>query len=123
MHPAFEQIVSTQGVAYASYDKPGIGARFGDPAAARRDYTIFEKYTLGHGTACAIDALRWAREQFGASVSFHLTGHSEGSLVALYAYESLLDEDPVLAARIRTLVLSGMPLEPHGDFCAPTRRA
>lgn len=118
VHPAFEEIVGAQRVAYATYDKPGIRAPFGDPAAVRRDHSIFDRYTLGHGTACAVDALRWARTRFGASVRLHVAGHSEGSLVALYAYEAALDEDPALAAQIKTLVLSGVALEPVADVFA-----
>jgi hypothetical protein len=118
VHPSFEEIVSTQRVAYATYDKPGIRAPFGDPAAVRRDYAIFEKYTLGHGKACAIESLRWARERFGPSVRLHVIGHSEGTLVALYAYEAVLDEDPALAAQLGTIVLSGVALESIADIFA-----
>ena len=46
----------------------------------------------------------------------HLRGHSEGSPIALYAYEALLDRDPVLASRIETLVLSGLALEPLANI-------
>ena len=116
VHPSFEDAVGTHRVAYLTYDKPGIRAPFGDPAAVRRDYAVFERYTLGHGTACAIEALRWAREQLGASVRIHVTGHSEGTLVALYAYEAALAEDPALAAQLGTLVLSGLALEPIADI-------
>ncbi len=118
VHPAFEEILSSQRVAYATYDKPGIRAPFGDPAAVSRDYATFEQYTLRHGTKCAVEALRWAREELGASVRFHVVGHSEGALIALYAYEAALDEDPALAARLTTLMLSGLPLEPLPDIFA-----
>lgn len=118
VHPSFEEIVETQRVAYATYDKPGIRAPFGDPAAVKRDYSIFGRYTLGHGKACALESLRWAREQFGTSVRLHVTGHSEGTLVALYAYETALDEEPALAAQLRTIVLSGLALEPIPDIIA-----
>lgn len=116
VHPSFEEILGTHRVAYATYDKPGIRAPFGDPAAVQRDYSILGRYTLGHGKACAIEELRWAREQFGASVRLHLVGHSEGTLVALYAYEALLDDEPELAAQIMTIVLSGLALEPIADI-------
>lgn len=118
VHPSFEDILGAQRVAYATYDKPGIRAPFGDPAAVQRDAPIFERYTLGHGKACALEALRWTRERFGASARLHVTGHSEGTLVALYAYEAALDEDPALAAQVRTIVLSGLALEPIADIFA-----
>jgi hypothetical protein len=82
----------------------------------QRDHQLLERYTLGHGTACATEALRWARERFGPSVRLHLRGHSEGSLVALYTYDALLNHDAELAAAISTLVLSGLALEPFGDI-------
>jgi hypothetical protein len=116
VHPAFEDIMSTDRVAYSTYDKPGIRAPFGDPAAVSRDYAVFERYTLGHGKACAIEALRRTRQQFGTAARLHVTAHSEGTLVALYAYEALRDEEPTLAAQIKTLVLSGLALEPIPDI-------
>ncbi|MGE0792369.1 MAG: hypothetical protein AB7S26_42235 [Sandaracinaceae bacterium] len=118
VHPAFEALLDTERLAYGTYDKPGIQAPFGDPAAVVRDYPLFERYTLGHGVACAIDELRWARERFGASVRLHVLGHSEGTLIAIYTYEALLDDEPELAARVTTLVLSGLALEPVADIFA-----
>lgn len=112
VHPTFGGALHTRHIAYATYDKPGISAPFGDPTALRRDYATLERYTLGHGIACATHALRWAREQFGPSVRLHIRGHSEGTLVALYAYEAMLDQDVETANAIGTLVLSGLALEP-----------
>jgi hypothetical protein len=116
VHPSFKDTITTSPIAYATFDKPGIRAPFDDPAAVRRDDAILARYTLGHGITCATEALRWARERFGPAVRLHLRGHSEGSLIALYAYDALLDVDPDLAARIQTLVLSGLALEPFADI-------
>lgn len=115
VHPSFEAVMKTHAVAYATFDKPGVRAPFGDPAASRRDDAIFQRYTLGHGVACATEALRWAAAQFGAAVRLHIRAHSEGTLIALYVYDTLLESNPELASRIATLVLSGLPLEPFGD--------
>lgn len=112
VHPSFEGVLQSHRVAYSTYDKPGIAAPFGDPAKVRRDDSILERYTLGHGVSCSTAALRWAREQFGPSVRLHVRGHSEGTLIALYAYEALLDNDPETAKAIATFVLSGLPVEP-----------
>ena len=116
VHPTFDGLLNSRPVAYSTYDKPGVSAPFGDPAAVRRDYATLERYTLGHGIACATEALRWARAQFGPSVRLHLRGHSEGALVALYLYDALLDGDPDTAARIATLVLSGLALQPIAEL-------
>jgi pimeloyl-ACP methyl ester carboxylesterase len=116
VHPTFKTLIATGPVAYATFDKPGIRAPFDDPAAVRRDDATLARYTLGHGVACASEALRWAHERFGPAVRLHLRGHSEGSLIALYTYEALLDRDPALASRIETLVLSGLALEPFADI-------
>src|SRR6187551_1385363 len=116
VHPTFEGVMRTHRVAYSTYDKPGVRAPFGDPAAVRRDLSTFARYTLGHGIACATEALRWAREQFGPSVRLHIRGHSEGALVALYLYDALLDGDPDTASRIATLVLSGLALQPIAEL-------
>jgi len=114
VHPSLEALIATDRVAYATYDKPGVAAPFGDPRSLRRDDAALERYTLGHGVSCAIDALHWARAQFGPSVRLHIRGHSEGTLVALYAYEAMLDRDTETAGAIETLVLSGLPVEPFG---------
>jgi hypothetical protein len=116
LHPTFEDAIATRPIAYATFAKPGVRAPFDDPAAVRRDDAILARYTLGHGVRCATEALRWARERFGRAVRLHLRGHSEGSLIALYAYDALLDDDLDLAARIQTLVLSGVALEPFADI-------
>jgi len=112
VHPSFQGVLSTHRVAYSTYDKPGISAPFDDPAEVRRDDATIQRYTLGHGIACATEALRWSREQFGPSVRLHVRGHSEGTLVALYTYDSLLASDPATAAGIGTFVLSGLAVEP-----------
>lgn len=116
VHPSFKTAIASRPVAYATFDKPGIRAPFDDPAAVQRDDATLARYTLGDGVTCAIEALRWARDRFGPAVRLHLRGHSEGTLIALYAYDALLDHDPVLAARIQTLVLSGLALEPFSQI-------
>jgi pimeloyl-ACP methyl ester carboxylesterase len=62
--------------------------------------------------ACARQAMTWSEEQFGPAIHFHFRGHSEGTLVALFLYEKLLSEEPARAARVSSLVLSGLGLEP-----------
>jgi hypothetical protein len=116
LHPSFKDTITTSPIAYATFDKPGIRAPFDDPAAVRRDDAILARYTLGHGVRCATEALRWARERFGPAVRLHVRGHSEGTIIALHAYDALLDVDPDVAARIQTLVLSGLALEPFADI-------
>ncbi|MBL8680483.1 MAG: hypothetical protein JNK05_14995 [Myxococcales bacterium] len=118
VHPAMRDVLGAHPVAYATFDKPGIRAPFEQPTAVQRDFVAFERYTLGHGTACAMDALRWARERFGAATRLHVIGHSEGTLVSLYAYDALLDQDPALAAQIKTLVFSGLALESIANIFA-----
>jgi hypothetical protein len=118
VHPTFERLINTDRVAYATFDKPGVRAPFGDPAAVRRDHALLDRYTLGHGVACAIDALRWAHAQFGPSVRLHVRGHSEGTLIALYAYDALLEHDTKTAGALKTIVLSGLALEPFDTIRA-----
>lgn len=118
VHPTFDRVVRDRRVGYATYDKPGISAPFGDPARVDRDDALLQRYTLGHGVACATEALRWARQRFGASVRLHVRGHSEGTLISLYLYDALLQADPGLAAQLETFVLSGLALEPFADILA-----
>lgn len=111
VHPSFESLLSSRPIAYVTWDKPGVHATFGDPARVRRDGAL-ERYTLGHGVACAKQALHWARERFGETAWIHLRGHSEGAWIALKVYDELLTNEPALAGAIASLVLSGVPLEP-----------
>jgi pimeloyl-ACP methyl ester carboxylesterase len=111
-HPSAEAALHANPVAYLTFDKPGIRAPFEDPAELSVKDDELEQYTQGHMLECARQAMTWAQEQFGDAVQFHLRGHSEGTLIALFLYEKLLSEEPVLAARVSSLVLSGVGLEP-----------
>jgi pimeloyl-ACP methyl ester carboxylesterase len=112
IHPSVEDALNVNPVAYLTFDKPGIRAPFQDPAKLSVNDGELAQYTQGHMLACARQAMTWSQEQFGHAIQFHLRGHSEGSLVALFLYEKLLSDEPVLAARVSSLVLSGVGLEP-----------
>lgn len=112
VHPSIEDALEVNPVAYMTLDKPGIRAPFQDPAALTVDDGVLEQYTQGHVLECARQALTWSDEQFGTNVRFHFRGHSEGTLISLLLYEKLLSEEPALAARVSSLVLSGVALEP-----------
>ena len=112
VHPSVEAALNVNPVAYLTFDKPGIRAPFQDPAKLSVNDDELAQYTQGHMIECARQAMTWSQEQFGHAVQFHLRGHSEGSLVALFLYEKLLSDEPVLAARVSSLVLSGVGLEP-----------
>jgi pimeloyl-ACP methyl ester carboxylesterase len=98
--------------AYLTFDKPGIRAPFGDPTRLSVNDDQLEQYTQGDMLECARQAMTWSEEQFGHAVHFHFRGHSEGTLIALFLYQKLLSEEPALAARVSSLVLSGLGLEP-----------
>ena len=100
VHPSVEAALKVNPVAYLTFDKPGIRAPFQDPAKLSVNDDELEQYTQGHMLECARQAMTWAQEQFGQAIQFHLRGHSEGSLVALFLYEKLLSDEPALAARV-----------------------
>ena len=112
VHPSVEQALEANPAAYLTLDKPGIRAPFGDPAKLTVNDEALERYTQGDMLECARQAMTWSDEQFGHAVRFHLRGHSEGTLVSLFLYEQLLSEEPALAARVSSLILSGLGLEP-----------
>jgi hypothetical protein len=112
IHPSVEEALEVNPAAYLTLDKPGIRAPFGDPAEMIVNDDELKRYTQGHMLDCARQAMTWAEQQFGHEIQFHLRGHSEGTLVALFLYEKLLSEEPALAARVSSLVLSGVGLEP-----------
>jgi pimeloyl-ACP methyl ester carboxylesterase len=116
VHPSVEDALKVNPAAYLTFDKPGIRAPFQDPAKLSVNDAELEQYTQGHMLACARQAMTWSQEQFGHAVQFHLRGHSEGSLLALFLYEKLLSDEPVLAAKVSSLVLSGVGLEPFDSL-------
>jgi pimeloyl-ACP methyl ester carboxylesterase len=118
VHPSVEDALEVNPAAYLTFDKPGIRAPFQDPAKLVVNDDELEQYTQGHMLECARQAMRWSEEQFGHAIQFHFRGHSEGTLVALFLYEKLLSEEPVLAARVSSLVLSGLGLEPFDALVA-----
>jgi pimeloyl-ACP methyl ester carboxylesterase len=118
VHPSVEAALKVNPVAYLTFDKPGIRAPFQDPAKLSVNDDELEQYTQGHMLACARQAMTWSQEQFGHAIQFHLRGHSEGSLVALFLYERLLSDEPVLAAKVSSIVLSGVGLEPFDVLVA-----
>jgi pimeloyl-ACP methyl ester carboxylesterase len=116
VHPSAEAALDRNPVAYATFDKPGIRAPFQDPANVSVNSGELARYTQGHMLECAHQAMTWSRQQFGPAVQFHLRGHSEGTLIALFLYEKLLREEPALAAKVSSLVLSGLGLEPFDEL-------
>jgi len=118
VHPTAEDALNTNPAAYLTIDKPGIRAPFGDPAKLDINDNELQQYTQGHVLECARQALSWSQQQFGDAVQFHLRGHSEGTLVALFLYNKLLEEEPALAARVSSITLSGLGLEPFDALVA-----
>lgn len=112
IHPSVEDALNVNPVAYLTFDKPGIRAPFRDPAKLSVNDEELAQYTQGHMLECARQAMSWSQEQFGHGIHFHFRGHSEGALIALFLYDKLLSEQPLLAPRVSSLVLSGLALEP-----------
>jgi pimeloyl-ACP methyl ester carboxylesterase len=110
-------LVDAGGVAVIHFDKPGVRGTFGDPRSAQIDDATFRRHTQGALLACARDAVIRAVDRYGA-VRVLLRGHSEGALIALALYDDLLATRPELAARVRALILTGLPLEPFGELLA-----
>ena len=96
VHPSAERALTVNPAAYLTFDKPGIRAPFQDPAAMRVDDGEVQRYTQGHMLECARQAMAWADERFGPTTRFHLRGHSEGTLIALFLLDELLSQRPSL---------------------------
>jgi hypothetical protein len=99
-------------VRYVTFDKPGVRGRFGELGSTTIDDAAFARHTQGSLIACAEQALA----SLGAGVRWHIHGHSEGALIALFVYDDLLANDPARASQIASLVLTGLPLEPFGEI-------
>jgi surfactin synthase thioesterase subunit len=105
---AIEPVLHQRAAAFITFDKPGVRARMGDPGSARIDDEAFRRHTQGTLLQCARQALA----NYGPEVRWHFRGHSEGALIALNLFEQLTREAPTTARRVKTLILSGLPLEP-----------
>jgi pimeloyl-ACP methyl ester carboxylesterase len=110
------ELVRSRSAAFITFDKPGVSAAFGDPASVRIDDAPFARHTQGTLLECAAGALELARATLGADLRWHLRGHSEGALIALDLLDRLLADQPAAAERVRTLILSGLPLEPMAEI-------
>lgn len=110
------ELLETLPVAFVTFDKPGIAASFGDPRSVTIDDDALARHTQGTLLECAERALDDSVARFGARVRWHLVGHSEGALLALFVYDELLASRPADAARVQSLVLSGLPLEPFAQM-------
>jgi hypothetical protein len=116
VHETSWAMLDTRRAAYLTFDKPGVSATFGDPAAVRIEDEPFKRHTQGSLLGCAREALRFSDELFGSDVRWHFRGHSEGVLILLSLYDELLAKHPAQAQRVRSLVLSGVPLEPFAEI-------
>jgi pimeloyl-ACP methyl ester carboxylesterase len=110
-----QELLASRSAAFITFDKPGVHASFGDPASVRIDDGPFQRHTQATLLACARQALQLSLDKFGPAIRWHLRGHSEGALLALFLFDDLLATDPALAQRVKTLILSGLPLEPAAD--------
>jgi hypothetical protein len=113
---AVEPLLAYRPVAYATLDKPGISAPFGDPMPARIDADILGNHTQGTLLDCVWALHAASRAQFGAMTRFHVRAHSEGALLSLAFLDRLLRKRPGQARLVETLVLSGVPLERVPDI-------
>jgi pimeloyl-ACP methyl ester carboxylesterase len=112
---SFREVLATRAAAFVTFDKPGVTGTFGDPSTTRIDDAPFKRHTQGTLLDCAEQAMHLSARS-GSETRWHLRGHSEGAQIALALVDRLLTERPADAERVKTLVLSGLSLEPFGDI-------
>jgi hypothetical protein len=110
-----DAVLASRPAAYLTFDKPGVHAIFGDPSSVSIDDAPFARHTQGTLLECAASALRLSRDRFGSGIRWHFLGHSEGASIELYLVDALLSGQPADAASVKSLVFSGLPLEPLDD--------
>lgn len=110
-----DAVLTARPAAYLTFDKPGVHATFGDRSSVVIDDAPFARHTEGTLLECAQSALRLSRDKFGPAVRWHFLGHSEGATIELYLLDALLANQPADAVNVRSLVFSGLPLEPLED--------
>lgn len=109
--PAPAAVLATRPVAYVTFDKPGISARFGDPIPTDTEPSRLARHTFGTLLDCVHALHDASRRRFGTATRFHFRGHSEGALLALAFLDELTRREPEGTHGVRSLVLSGLPLE------------
>src|SRR5262249_3392432 len=118
---AAERALVDQGlVTVLTLDKPGITPDAMQPDRVHVDDVQFNQYTQNDLVHCSREALRWFFRQPEATVppgrpdggdaDILLSGHSEGSQVALRLLAGLASQGDPLAAHVKGLFLSGLPM-------------
>jgi pimeloyl-ACP methyl ester carboxylesterase len=112
----FREALETRSAALITFDKPGVSASFGDRGSARIEDEPLKRHTQGTLVDCAEQAIRLSPAPWASTARWHLRGHSEGASIALYLMDRLLAERAPEAERVKTLILSGLPLEPSDEI-------
>jgi pimeloyl-ACP methyl ester carboxylesterase len=80
----------------------------------RVDDAQYNAYVQDDLVQCSVEALQWVTERYGGSAGAQpyvlLSGHSEGAQVSLRLLNRLAQSHDALAARVRGLFLSGLPM-------------
>lgn len=103
------QLLYRQGrVTVLTLDKPGI--RTDATTNPVVDDALYNRYVQEDLVRCASEALKWAAAHGVGTGPILLSGHSEGSQIAVRLLASLMTERSPLASRISAAFLSGLPL-------------
>jgi hypothetical protein len=105
-------LLKARAAAYLTFDKPGVHATFGDHGSVSIDDAPFARHTQGSLLECAQAALQLGDSTFGSAIRWHFLGHSEGANIELYLINALLSEQPAAAANVKSLIFTGLPLQP-----------
>ncbi|HLD99362.1 MAG TPA: hypothetical protein VJB59_03845 [Bdellovibrionota bacterium] len=96
-------------------DKPGIQYSSSDPGYTLDD-KVYSQYTQETLITCLQNALTWALQNDRVGPGVFLMGHSEGAQVVTRVYSLLLQNNSTVAAQIRALFLSGIPMDGWKDI-------
>jgi predicted esterase len=110
------QVLQARRAAFITLDKPGVTASFGDRSSVRIDEERFERHTQGTLLECAARAMRLAPAAQPSTTRWHFGGHSEGASIALDLLDRIIVDRPIDPENVKTLILTGLPLEPFDDI-------
>jgi predicted esterase len=110
-NPMAAGLVAKSGLAFLTFNKPGVTTDDAAPNGFRIDDSVYNQYTPKELVSCAVGALAWASKDphVGATSPVVVHGHSEGAIIATHALLRLTETKDPLATRVSAVLLSGTP--------------
>lgn len=112
-NPVVKTIVEQKKAIVVSIDKPGISFSESNENHYSIDETVYNRYTQRDLIDCALNSISWASSTpYSTEMSdVYFMAHSEGTQVAVRAYQKALSQNLDVSLRIKGFFLSGLVMD------------